>query len=105
MHQTCKGKQSYHRCAEAKGYGVDSESVLIHSVETTAAHVHGLTPAADLLHGEVTVVYVDAGYQELRSEKRCKAAGSTSALPCDQGRFEYCLTCRRADWMIWLKPP
>jgi IS5 family transposase len=40
---------------------VDSESGLIHSVETTAAHVHDLTPAADLLHGEETVVYADAG--------------------------------------------
>ena len=62
MHQTKKGNQWYfgmkvhNRCAEAKGYGVDSESGLIHSVETTASHVHDLTPAADLLHGEAIVV-------------------------------------------------
>lgn len=37
MLQTCKGKQWYHRSAEAKGYGVDSESGLFHSVQTTAA--------------------------------------------------------------------
>jgi len=43
--------------------GVDAESGLIHSVETTAANVHDLTPAAALLHGEETVVYADAGYQ------------------------------------------
>jgi transposase, IS5 family len=36
--------------------GVDNESGLIHSVEATAAHVHNLTPAADLLHGEAIVV-------------------------------------------------
>jgi IS5 family transposase len=77
MHQTKKGNQWYHRyaegfaygmkvhnrCAEAKGYGVDAESGLIHSVQTTAANVHDLTPAAELLHGEETVVYADAGYQ------------------------------------------
>ncbi len=49
---------------------MDSESGLIHSVETTAAQVHDLTPAAHLLHGEETVVYADAGDQgiEKRSE-------------------------------------
>ena len=30
LHKTCKGKQWYHRCAEAKAYWVDSESGLIH---------------------------------------------------------------------------
>ena len=33
---------------------MDSESGLIHSMETTAAHVHDLTPAAQLLHGGET---------------------------------------------------
>ena len=37
--------------------GVDSENGLIHSVETTAATMHDLTPAAELQHAEVTVVY------------------------------------------------
>jgi IS5 family transposase len=43
---------------------------MIHSVEPTAANVHDLTPAAGLLHGEVTVVYADAGYQGI--EKRAE---------------------------------
>jgi transposase, IS5 family len=79
MHQTCKGKQwhfgmkVHNRYAEAKGYGVDSESGLIHSVETTAANVHDLTPAAELLHGEERVVYADAGYQGI--EKRPEMEG------------------------------
>ena len=42
--------------------GVDKNNSLIHSVETTAANVHDLTAAADLLHGEEKVVYADAGY-------------------------------------------
>jgi IS5 family transposase len=43
--------------------GVDKASGLIHSVVVTAANVHDLTPAAELLHGEEKVVYEDAGYQ------------------------------------------
>ncbi|MFM7265980.1 MAG: IS5 family transposase, partial [Cyanobium sp.] len=66
MHQACKCKQ-WHFGMKVH-IGVDSESGLIHSVETTAANVHDLTPAAELLHGEETVVYADAGYQGI--EKR-----------------------------------
>ena len=46
---------------------------LIHSVVTTAANVHDLTPAAELLHGEETVGYGDAGYQGI--EKRPEMQG------------------------------
>ncbi len=44
-------------------------------METSAANVHDLTPAADLLHGEEEVVYADAGYQgiEQREEMEGKA--------------------------------
>ncbi len=61
MHQTKKGNQLYF--GMKVHIGVDSESGLNHSVETTAANVHDLTPAAELLHGEETVVYEDTGYQ------------------------------------------
>ena len=37
--------------------GVDKDSGLIHSVVTTAANVHDLIPAAELLHGDDEVVY------------------------------------------------
>lgn len=46
----------YQRCAEAKGFGIDAESGLIHSVQSTAANVHDLSPAAELLDGEETLV-------------------------------------------------
>ena len=44
--------------------------------------VTGLTPAADLLHGEETVVYADAGYQgiEKRPEMKGKAIGFRVAM-------------------------
>jgi IS5 family transposase len=62
--------------------GVDSESGLIHSVEATAAHVQDLTPAADLLHGEESVVYAVAGYQgiEKRDEMQGRGIGFRVAI-------------------------
>ena len=55
--------------------GVDKDSGLIHSVVITAANVHDLTPAAELLHGGEKVVYADAGYQGVA--KRPEIAGKT----------------------------
>ena len=52
---------------------MDSESSLIHSVETTAANVHALTPESEILHGEESVVYADACYHEI--EKRSEMEG------------------------------
>ena len=71
MHQTKKGNQWYF--GMKVHIGVDKDTGLIHSVETTAANVHDLTPAADLLHGEEKVVYADAGYQGI--EKRAEMEG------------------------------
>ena len=52
--------------------GVDDESGIVHSMSTTAANVHDLTPSAELLHGEEERVWGDAGYQgiEKREEHR-----------------------------------
>jgi IS5 family transposase len=74
MHQTCKGKQRHFGMKIHAG--VDKDSGLIHSIVTTAANVHDLTPAAELLHGEEEVVYADAGYQGI--EKRPEMKGKTA---------------------------
>ena len=58
--------------------GVDKDSGLIHSVVTTAANVHDLTPAAELLHGDEEVVYGDAGYQGIN--KRPEMAGHSAVF-------------------------
>ena len=71
MHQTKKGNQWYF--GMKVHIGVDKDTGLIHAVETTAANVHDLTPAAELLHGEEEVVYADAGYQGI--EKRQEMEG------------------------------
>lgn len=88
MRQTKKGNQWYYRCAEGFAYWmkllmvVDKENGLIHSIETTSANVRDLTPAAELLHGEETVVYADSGYQgiEKREEMKGKAMGFRVAM-------------------------
>jgi IS5 family transposase len=80
MHQTKKGNQWYF--GMKVHIGVDKDTGLIHSVETTAASVHDLTPAVELLHGEETVVYADAGYQgiEKRAEMEGKGIGFRVAM-------------------------
>jgi IS5 family transposase len=80
MHQTKKGNQWYF--GMKVHIGVDKDSGLIHSVETTAANVHDLTPVAELLHGEEEVVYADAGYQgiEKREEMEGKATTFRTAM-------------------------
>ena len=61
---------------------MDSENGLIHSVDQAAANGHDLTPAAELLHGEETVVYADAGYQgiEKRPEMQGRGIGFRVAM-------------------------
>ena len=44
-------------------------------METTATHVHDVTPAADLLHGEESVVYADAGYQGIEKREEMQGRG------------------------------
>jgi IS5 family transposase len=76
MHQTRKGDQQYHLYAEVLAYGMQvdagvyKDSGLIHSIVTTAANVHNLSPANGLLHDDEKVIYCDACKQSIakRSE-------------------------------------
>ena len=61
MHQTRKGKNWYF--GMKLHIGVDVVSGLGHSLVTTPAHVHDLTPVPELLHGCERLVWGDAGYQ------------------------------------------
>ena len=76
------GMKVHNRFAEAKGNGVDKDTGLIPSVETTAANVHDITQAADLLHADEKVVYADAGYRgiEKREEMEGKLIESRVAM-------------------------
>jgi IS5 family transposase len=55
MHQTKKGNQ-YHFGMKAH-IGVNAESELVHTLVTTAANVHDVTQAQNLLHGEEADTY------------------------------------------------
>ena len=52
--------------------GVDADTGLVHSMSATAANVHDVTEAHNLLHGGETMVWCDAGYQGVhkRAENR-----------------------------------
>ena len=70
--------------------------------DTKAAHVHDLTPAADLLHGGKTVVYVDAGYQEIekREGMQGRGIGFCVAMPPGKRRALPDTPGRRVDDLI-----
>ena len=56
--------------------GVDKDSGLIHTVVVSAANVHDITPAGELLHGDEEVVYTDAGYKCIA--KKPEMSGKTT---------------------------
>lgn len=76
MRQTKKSNQWYY--GMKVHIGVDKDSGLIHSVVTTAANMHDLTPAAELLHDDEAVVSGDAGYQGIG--KRTEMAGHSAVF-------------------------
>jgi IS5 family transposase len=82
MHQVKKGNEWYF--GMKMHIGVDDALGLIHSVTTTAANVHDITQADQLLHGEEKRVWGDAGYQGVG--KREEHEG------------------REVDWFIAMRP-
>lgn len=70
MHQTKKGNQWYFGMKAHTG--VDAGTGYVHSVTATAANVHDLDEAVNLVRDDDDVVYADAGYQG--GEKRPEIA-------------------------------
>ena len=71
MHQTKKGNQWYF--GMKAHIGVDAGTGYVHSVTATAANVHDLDEAVNLVRDDDEVVYTDAGYQG--AQKRAEIAG------------------------------
>jgi IS5 family transposase len=71
MHQTKKGNQWYF--GMKAHIGVDAGTGYVHSVTATAANVHDLDEAVNLVRADDEVVYADAGYQG--APKRPEIAG------------------------------
>ena len=61
MHQTKKGN-NWHFGMKAH-IGVDAETGLVHSLQTTSANVHDLTPVEELPTGEENAIFADVGYR------------------------------------------
>ena len=70
MHQTKKGNQ-WHFGMKAH-IGVDADSGLVHTVVGTAANAADVTQTAEVLHGEETTVYLDAGYTGVEKREELK---------------------------------
>ena len=103
MLQTCKGKQCYF--GMKVHIGEDSESRLIHSVETTSAHLHDLTPPAGLLQGEEIVVYGDAFYQAIEKRDLMQGRGIGFRVAIRPGKRRVLPSPQECRWMILSKPP
>lgn len=82
MRQTKKGNEWHF--GMKMHIGVDDRDGLIHSIETTAANVHDLSAADELLHGEEQRVWGDAGYAGIHKRDEFKG--------------------RDVDWRIALRP-
>ncbi len=80
MLKTSKGHQWYYEMTVH--IGVEKDSGLIHSFVTTAANVHDLKPAAELLHSAEVMVDGDAGYHHIvkRVEMECTTADVRVAI-------------------------
>lgn len=51
---------------------MDSKSGMVHTVEATVVGEHDITCTSQLLHGEETVVYADAGYTRVSERPEIK---------------------------------
>jgi IS5 family transposase len=71
MHQSKKGKNWFF--GMKAHIGVDAKSGLTHTLVTTAGNVSDVTQTHNLLHGDETMVFGDAGYQG--ADKRPENAG------------------------------
>lgn len=70
MHQTKKGNQ-WHFGMKAH-IGVDVKTGLTHTFTTTAANVHDLNEAHQLLHGEEKHIFADSGYRGAQKREELK---------------------------------
>jgi IS5 family transposase len=86
MHQTKKGNQWYF--GMKAHIGVDAGTGYVHSVTCTAANVHDLDEAVNLVRADDEVVYGDAGYQG--AQKRPEFTGEEQ-----RSRIEWRIAARK----------
>ncbi|MBU1034415.1 IS5 family transposase [Patescibacteria group bacterium] len=89
MSSTKKGGQWYFGM---KGHiGVDAQSGLVHSVETSTAKVHDKEKMADLFHGEEKSKFGDKGYVGDKEKREARKSGIFWGI-LDKGRINHPLS-------------
>lgn len=104
MHQSRKGRQWYF--GMKAHIGVDAHSGLVHTLIGTSGHVSDISQAQNLLHGEETVAFGDAGYQGV--EKRPEHLESqvewhTAMRPGKRRQLDKSEEGERQEWLEQLK--
>ena len=78
MHQTKKGNEW--RFGMKCHAGVDAGSGLVHTISVTAANVHDINIAADLIRADDEVVYGDSGYLGIEKREEIQSDEHLSAI-------------------------
>jgi IS5 family transposase len=81
MHQTKKGNE-WHFGMKAH-IGADTESGLVHSVHVTAANESDVAHTHEVLHGQETEVFADAGYTGVEKREEIITAQETGEIGKD----------------------
>jgi len=81
MHQTKKGNQWYFGLKAH--IGTDAKSGLVHSVHVTAANESDVAHAHEVLHGQESEVFADAGYLGLEKRPEIEEAQKNGHLKKD----------------------
>ena len=100
MHQTKKGQQWYF--GMKAHIGVDAQSGLVHTLLGTAANVSDVTQAQNLLHGDETQAFGDAGYQgvEKREENlECPVTWLIALRPGKRKALKDTPQGKRIEWI------
>jgi len=72
--------------------GVDADSGLVHTVETSTAKVHDKAKMKDLFHGEEKAKFGDKGYVGDEDKREARKAGIFWGV-LDKGRINHPLSC------------
>jgi IS5 family transposase len=91
MHQTKKGNE-WHFGMKAH-IGADADSGLVHSLHTTAANESDVAHTHEVLHGEETTVFVDAGYTGVAKREEVLQAQAAGEIRSD---IDWLVAARRS---------
>ena len=81
MHQTKKGNEW--RFGMKAHIGADADSGLVHSLHTTAANESDVAHTHEVLHGEETMVFADAGYTGVEKRDEIVQAQAAGVIHSD----------------------